>query len=263
MTREIAIKHDAAVAVSGGDFASMMALADRLAESKLIPQQFRGAPEDVFLALDMAQRLTMNPLMVMQNLYIVSGKPAWSSQFIIACVNASRRYTPLRFRIKRDKDGNIVACQCVANDRATGEEITGTTITAEMVKSEGWDTKNGSKWRTMPEQMYRYRAAAFFARVNCPEITMGIYTADEVREIDESERAAQQPSAPEPVIQIEPTYEPDEKVANYARRLRGAEDKAALQAVEIEIGTDNKLHADDRDFLRPIAASMRKEFDRQ
>lgn len=262
MTREIAIKPDAAVAVSGGDFASMMALADRLAESKLIPQQFRGAPEDVFLALDMAQRLTMNPLMVMQNLYVVQGRPAWSSQFIIACINASRRYTPLRFRIKRDKDGNIVSCQCVANDRATGEEITGATITAEMVRAEGWESKNGSKWRTMPEQMYRYRAAAFFACVNCPEITMGIYTTDEVKEFADAE-PDEQPSAQEPVIQIEPTYEPDEKVSNYARRLRGAEDKAALQAVEIEIGTDNKLHADDRDFLRPIAASMRKEFDRQ
>lgn len=262
MTREIAIKPDAAVAVSGGDFASMMALADRLAESKLIPQQFRVAPEDVFLALDMAQRLTMNPLMVMQNLYVVQGRPAWSSQFIIACINASRRYTPLRFKIERDKSGNILSCQCVANDRATGELLTGTKITAEMVRSEGWETKAGSKWKTMPEQMYRYRAASFFARVNCPEITMGIYTADEVREFDDPEQAPQPPSEPEPVIQIEPTYEPDEKVSNYARRLRGAEDKAALQAIEIEIGTDNKLHADDRDFLRPIAASMRKEFDR-
>ena len=262
MTREIAIKPDAAVAVSGGDFASMMALADRLAESKLIPQQFCGAPEDVFLALDMAQRLTMNPLMVMQNLYVVQGRPAWSSQFIIACINASRRYTPLRFKIERDKSGNILSCQCVANDRATGELLTGTKITAEMVRSEGWETKAGSKWKTMPEQMYRYRAASFFARVNCPEITMGIYTADEVREFDDPEQAPQPPSEPEPVIQIEPTYEPDEKVSNYARRLRGAEDKAALQAIEIEIGTDNKLHADDRDFLRPIAASMRKEFDR-
>ena len=262
MTREIAIKPDAAVAVSGGDFASMMALADRLAESKLIPQQFRGAPEDVFLALDMAQRLTMNPLMVMQNLYVVQGRPAWSSQFIIACINASRRYTPLRFKIERDKSGNILSCQCVANDRATGELLTGTKITAEMVRSEGWETKAGSKWKTMPEQMYRYRAASFFARVNCPEITMGIYTADEVREFDDPEQAPQPPSEPEPVIQIEPTYEPDEKLSNYARRLRGAEDKAALQAIEIEIVTDNKLHADDRDFLRPIAASMRKEFAR-
>ena len=265
MNNEIQIRTEPGEIAEFGStkFGTMLTLANRLATSKLVPQQFRGAPEDIYLALDMAERMNMNPLLVMQNLYVVQGRPAWSSQFIIACVNASRRYTPLRFKIERDKSGNILSCQCVANDRATGELLTGTKITAEMVRSEGWETKAGSKWKTMPEQMYRYRAAAFFARVNCPEVTMGIYSADEVREFSEPEaEASPEPAEKVAIATIAPDYEPDIKVTDYAQRLHNAETMSDLQAVEIEIGTDNKLDAADRDFLRPIAAGKRREFDK-
>ncbi len=276
MNNEIQIRTEPGEIAEFGSskFGMMMTLANRLAGSKLVPQQFRGAPEDIYLALDMAERLDMNPLMVMQSLYIVQGKPAWSSQFVIACINASRRYTPLRFRIKRDKDDHIISCQCVANDRATGEELTGAKITAEMVRSEGWDTKAGSKWKTMPEQMFRYRSASFFARVHCPEVTLGIYSADEVREFTEpagpeadmptAENGSRSGSLPskEAAVTISPDYEPDIKVADYAQRMHNAATMSDLQAIEIEIGTDNKLGAADRDFLRPIAAGKRKEFDK-
>ena len=265
MNNEIQIRTEPGEIAEFGNskFGTMLTLANRLASSKLVPAQFRGAPEDIYLALDMADRMNMNPLLVMQNLYVVQGRPAWSSQFIIACVNASRRYTPLRFKIERDKAGNITSCQCVANDRATGEVLTGTKITAEMVRSEGWESKAGSKWKTMPEQMYRYRAAAFFARVNCPEVTMGIYSADEVREFAEPEDVTPpEPPAKAAIATIASDYEPDIKVADYARRLHSAETMADLSAVEIEIGTDNKLSDDDRNFLRPIDAQMRKSLDK-
>lgn len=246
------------IALDGSRFGAMLTLADRLAKSKLVPAQFRDAPEDVYLALDMAERLQMNPLMVMQNLYVVQGKPAWSSQFVIACVNASRRYTPLRFRVQRDKDGKIIACQCVANDRETGEELTGTTITAEMVRDEGWESKPGSKWKTMPEQMYRYRAAAFFARANCPEVTMGIYSADEVREFSEPEEDVVEVK-PRKARQIKATYEPSQEVTSYAVRIRQAPNKNTLQAVKLEIKDDATLNDEDKDFLRPLAVAKGKE----
>lgn len=49
-----------------------------------------------------------------------------------------------------------------------------------MVKAEGWLSKTGSKWKTMPQLMFRYRAAAFFARIYAPDITLGMQTAEEI-----------------------------------------------------------------------------------
>ena len=52
----------------------------------------------------------------------------------------------------------------------------------QIAKDEGWLGKNGSKWKTMPQLMLRYRAASFFSSLNCPELTMGIYTKEEIED---------------------------------------------------------------------------------
>lgn len=59
------------------------------------------------------------------------------------------------------------------------------TVDMQMAKDEGWLTKNGSKWKTMPALMLRYRAASFFSSLNCPELTLGLYTKEEAETIDD------------------------------------------------------------------------------
>ena len=68
-----------------------------LGQSALVPETYKGHPENCLIALDLANRSGMSPLTVMQNLYIVHGNPSFSSKFLIACINASGRYTPLRY----------------------------------------------------------------------------------------------------------------------------------------------------------------------
>jgi hypothetical protein len=118
--------------------------------------------------------------MVMQNLYIVHGKPAWSSQFLIATLNACRKFSPLRYE-EDDKHGG--RCRGVAIDLSTGERLEGVWVTMEMAAAEKWIDKAGSKWKTMPQLMMRYRAAAFFTRQFAPEVSMGIMTNEEVIDI--------------------------------------------------------------------------------
>lgn len=156
-----------------------------LAASDLVPQQFRGNLPNCVVALNMAQRLSADPLMVMQNIVIVHGRPTWSSQFLIATLNQSGRYTALRYEFVGEKGKDTYGCFAWAIERDTGDKIEGPTVTLAMAKEEGWSTKNGSKWKTMPDLMLRYRAAAFFVRTNAPEIAMGLPTADEARDVEE------------------------------------------------------------------------------
>ena len=61
--------------------------------------------------------INTSPMMVMQNLYIVNGRPAWSSQWIIAMINSSRRYkTELQFEFGRDKADGGLSCRAWAED---------------------------------------------------------------------------------------------------------------------------------------------------
>lgn len=161
-------------------FALAQREAKALSESALVPDTFRGNVANCLIALNLAKRTGFDPLMTMQNLYIVHGRPAFSASFLIACVNACGRFTPLRYRLEGEGDSR--SCVAYCTDRETGEEIEGPPVTMAMVKAEGWHAKNGSKWKTMPELMFRYRAAAFFARTTAPEIAMGMMTAEEIED---------------------------------------------------------------------------------
>ncbi|MCL2171749.1 MAG: hypothetical protein FWB71_06290 [Defluviitaleaceae bacterium] len=176
------------ITLSGGnifDSKDSFELACRMAkafsESTIVPKTYQGNVSNCLIALEMAGRIGTSPMMVMQNLYIVHGNPAWSSQFIVAMINASKKY---KTEIQYDISGDIDNMECVAfaidHD---GRRVVGPKITMAMARAEGWVDKNGSKWKTMPEVMIRYRAASFFGRLNCPDMIMGIYSDDEVREM--------------------------------------------------------------------------------
>lgn len=159
-------------------------MANALAGSTVIPREYQKNPSNCLIAIEMAARINTSPMMVMQNLYIVNGRPAWSSQWIIAMINQSRRYqTELQFEFGHDEADGGLSCRAWAVDRV-GHRVDGPKITMKMAQDEGWVSRNGSKWKTMPEVMIRYRAASFFGRVNCPDMVMGIYTRDEIIEID-------------------------------------------------------------------------------
>ena len=176
-----------AVQVTGGVFSGIQAfevaqrMGKMLASSKLVPAAFANNLGDCVVALEMAQRIGASPLAVMQNLHIIHGKPSWSSQFIIGALNSSGKFSPLRF----DMSGEGMAAECFAwaMEKGSGERLEGPAVSMQMAKDEGWLSKSGSKWKTMPDLMLRYRAAAFFGRLYAPEILMGMRSEDEVIDI--------------------------------------------------------------------------------
>lgn len=151
--------------------------AKALAMSTMIPKDYQNNVANTLVALEMAQRIGASPLMVMQNLHIIHGRPSWSSTFIIAALNACGRFTALRFQMDGEK------CRAISTEHSTGEVLEGPWVTMQMAKEEGWLSKAGSKWKTMPELMMRYRAAAFFGRLYAPEIMMGMHTEFEVQDM--------------------------------------------------------------------------------
>jgi hypothetical protein len=165
-------------------FEDAQRIAKALASSTLIPPQFQGQQgfANCLVALEIANRMRMSPFQVMQNLHIIHGRPSWSSQFIIGLINGCGRFSPLRYEVTGQ--GDTLACTCVATELKTGEELHGPTVTMAMAKKEGWSTKSGSKWQTMPDLMIRYRAAAFWGRLYIPELLVGIQSQEEVVDIE-------------------------------------------------------------------------------
>jgi len=158
--------------------------AKALASSNLVPKEYQNNIANCMIAMEVADRTNSSPLAVTQNLNIIHGKPAWSSSFIIAALNSCGRFSPIRFKMEGD------TCTALATDRESGETLEGPPVSLTMAKEEGWSTKSGSKWKTMPELMLRYRAAAFFGRLYAPDILMGMHADDEVQDIKKAAPSA-------------------------------------------------------------------------
>lgn len=184
---------------------SVQRAAKMFANSDLVPDMYKvggkqqNPPEKAIancvIAMNMASRMNADVLMIMQNLVIIYGRPSWSSTFLISSVNSSGRFEPLKYKFtnkgKVGKIGNndfsqLDNIECIAYTKAKGsdEVLESSPISIEMAIKEGWYTKNGSKWQTMPQQMLMYRSASFWVRAYAPEISMGMYTVEETQDMN-------------------------------------------------------------------------------
>ena len=183
-------------------FDAAQRMARALCSSTLVPREYQGQQglANSLIALEIAGRMRLSPLVVMQNMTPIHGRPTWSSKFLIATVNASGRFSPLRFVF--DNPQNPTRCRAVATDKATAEVLEGETITLELARKEGWWSRKDrqgnetSKWQTMTGQMLRYRAAAWWANVYCPEIALGLITQEEALDIEPVKAVQVEPAAP-------------------------------------------------------------------
>lgn len=166
-------------------FMAAQRMAKCLSSMSIVPRDYQNNVGNCIIALEMANRIHTSPIMVMQNLYVVNGRPAWSSQYIIAMINSSKKYkTELQYKITGS--GDDLNCYAYVEDY-NGHVVTGPVITMKMAKDEGWYGRNGSKWKTMPEVMIRYRAASFFGRLNCPDMIMGFYSVEEAVDMEDGD----------------------------------------------------------------------------
>lgn len=164
-----------------GSFENATRMAQALAKSEIVPKTYQGNVANTLVALEMANRMGVSPLMVMQNLDIIHGRPAFNSKFTVAMINATGKYTPIRYKFHGTGDART--CIAYAKELATGEILEGPPVSIGMAKKEGWYGKNGSKWPTMPDLMLSYRAAAFWSRLFEPGVTMGMHTTEEIEDI--------------------------------------------------------------------------------
>ena len=201
-------------------FETMQRVCKMFANSELVPDMYKVSdknPEakaiaNCMIAISMSMRVGADPLMIMQNMVIIYGRPSWSSKFLVATVNTCGRFNPLQYRftekgnlgkvdyteyvwnnqtrskqaVQKQFDGSkIMDIECVAFTTAKGSDnvLESSPVSVRMAIQEGWYTKNGSKWQTMTKQMLMYRAASFWTNAYAPELSMGMKTEDEVRDI--------------------------------------------------------------------------------
>lgn len=240
-------------------FETFQRIAKPLSESSFVPAAYKGNLGDCVIAVEIACRLQILPLTVMQNLCVVKGNPTWKAKFLIGCVNTCGRYTTLDYRftidgkvgevsyktwVKRDgkntevlkpfdqPDLDNVVCVAYATEKATGRELVSPPVSIRMAVGEGWYSKDGSKWPTMPDLMLRYRAASYWAATFAPEMTMGFRTEEEARDIEDVDyqEINETSTAHRPRPTTESMEEAKEKLRNRGSRTTADDESATRQS---------------------------------
>lgn len=188
----LAVDDDAPLTVSGGEpsrvlsafsgenaFIVAQRMARALSSSSLLPETFRNNIPNCMIAMELANRIGCSVFMICQNMDVIHGRPGLRAKFLIATVNASGRFEPLRFKWEGKPGTDDYGCRAYSKDLRTGTPCEGPLISWALVKQEGWIAKSGSKWKTMPEKMFMYRAGAWWTDLYCPEFGMGMGTAEE------------------------------------------------------------------------------------
>lgn len=173
-------QNESAFAIQTFEHAQRVAV--MIAKSDIIPDKYKGNVANCMIALEMAHRSGTSPLIVMQNLHIIQGKPSWASTYVIAMINASGKFSQ-ELRFIQSGEGDDYGYEAWTISKSDNEKLIGPKVDWKMVKAEGWLSKPGSKWKTMPELMFRYRSAAFFGRLYTPELMNGLHTQEEVIDV--------------------------------------------------------------------------------
>lgn len=251
-------------------------IARALASSALVPAAYRGEENvpNAMIAMDMANRIGVSAIVVMQNLHVIEGRPSWASPFIVSALNSCGLFSPIRYRVVKVGDietsyqawegpkgarqqvtkkirVNEMTCVAYAIEKETGEVLEGPEVSISMAVKEGWYYRAGSKWQTMPDLMIRYRAAAFFGRLYAPHILNGMGTEEEAYDIAEPKDITPAPSVAQAPEEEKPAGRPKgiHAALNKKAEPEKAKPKPAAKVINGEVETTETRVQNDADTV--------------
>lgn len=205
--------------------------AKALSVSAFFPDTLKGDIASAVIIYDLAQRMNISVMEVAQNIFIIHGRPSFSTNFLVARLNQSGKIKGALKTVVSD-DGQ--SAYCTAVDAETGETLKGMTVTMEMAQKEGWLTKKGSKWQTMPELMLRKRAQSFFIKEFYPEVMFGLQTVEEVQDIIETEAI----QTPNDDLNAKIFSQPKEEANDEKPKTKPKKKRATRKKREVEVPQD-------------------------
>lgn len=160
--------------LSPRNFEQALTFSDYLADSDMVPKDFKGRPSNCLIAIQWGAELGLKPLQAMQNLAIINGRPSLWGDAVIALARSS----PLCEFIIETDDGHTATCRV----KRRGEPEQSRTFSMDDAKTAGLQGKAGP-WTQYPKRMRQMRARAFALRDVFPDVLRGLPIAEEVMDM--------------------------------------------------------------------------------
>ena len=180
-------------------FEQALTFSNYLADSDMVPKDFKGKPGNCLVAIQWGMEIGLKPLQAMQNIAVINGRPSLWGDAVIALVRSS----PLCEYIIEEDDGRTATCKV----KRRGEPEQSRSFSMDDAKAAGLLGKQGP-WTQYPKRMRQMRARAFAVRDVFPDVLKGLPVAEEVMDTP-SERHMGQVERVEPTTP-QPAYTPEQ-----------------------------------------------------
>lgn len=157
--------------LSPRNFEQALTFSDYLADSDMVPKDFKGKPGNCLIAMQWGAELGLKPLQALQNLAIINGRPSLWGDAVIALVRSS----PLCEWVQESDDGQVATCRV----KRRGEPEQSRTFSLDDSRTAGLLGKAGP-WTQYPKRMRQMRARAFALRDVFPDVLRGLPVAEEI-----------------------------------------------------------------------------------
>lgn len=197
--QSLTVRPASQVDLSPQTFEQALTFSNYLAESDLVPKDFKGKPGNCLIAMQWGAELGLKPLQALSNIAVINGRAALWGDAVIALVRSS----PLCEYVIEEDDGKVATCKV----KRRGEQEQVRQFSMVDAQAAGLAGKQGP-WSQYPKRMRQMRARAFALRDVFPDVLRGMPVAEEVMDTPAKEmgpadvvgtEAAQQVTArPEP-----------------------------------------------------------------
>jgi len=161
---------------------------ETVAHSQMVPDQYRGEPQDIMVTVMHGMEVGLKPLQALQNITVINGKPSVYGDAAIALVRASGLCAEIKETLEGEDDD--LTGVCYARRKDNGDEQRHTFSVADAKKAGLW-TKPGP-WQDYPKRMLQMRARSWVLRDLFPDVLQGLYIAEEARDIPSEDEKRQQ-----------------------------------------------------------------------
>jgi hypothetical protein len=165
-------------------FEQALTFANYLAESEMVPKQFRGKPGDCLIAMQWGYELRLKPLQALQSIAVINGKPGIYG-------DAGKAILLEHGCFIDEDDAELVRKNSRARCKIIrpGRPPTERTFSIEDAKTAGLWTKDGP-WKNYPYRQLAWRAFWFAARDAAADLLRGMSGLEEVGDIPEKHMGA-------------------------------------------------------------------------
>lgn len=172
---------ETAVPAALTEFDRMFAAATAYSRADILPANFKGKPENVLIAMEIANRVGQHWLAVAQNLYVVQGRPGWMTSYLIGLCRVNGVFDgPITWETTGEGETLAVTAKAKMADGSPVSE----TVTFKEAKADGWVERN-AKYKSLPGLMLKYRSASRLIRLYAPEVAHGMLTVEEIEDMPE------------------------------------------------------------------------------